>query len=79
MTTNEHDKEQLAIYNVMDIDEASELWGISKPHLKRLCVNDKIIARKVGRIWLIEKDQANPRRYAPKSTGGDGSAADQSE
>ena len=62
--------ENLAINNVMDVEEASELWGISKQRLKVICAEGGVIARKVGRIWIIEKDQKNPRKYASTRTAG---------
>lgn len=51
------------LFRVMDIAEASELWGLSQPHIKLLCSKGEVICRKVGRIWLLEKDQPNPRKY----------------
>lgn len=63
------DKEKLAIYNVMDAEEASILWGVSISHVKTLCSTGKVIARKAGRYWVIEKNQPNPRRYAKHSNG----------
>lgn len=61
--TNNKKYEGLAIDNVMDIEMASEAWDISKPHIKLLCQRGEVVAQKMGRIWIIEKDQPNPRKY----------------
>ena len=69
MATKEDKK--LAIHNVMGAEEAAAAWGISMPHIKTLCTQGKIIARKAGRFWVIEKDQPNPRKnreYRPRKT-----------
>ena len=60
--------ENYAINKVMDIEEASEFWGMSKARIKTLCADGAIIARKVGRVWIIEKNQRNPRKYATSRT-----------
>ena len=58
------DEKELAINNVMDAEEAALAWGVSMSHVKTLCTQGRVIARKMGRFWIIEKDQPNPRRYA---------------
>ncbi|MED3803671.1 helix-turn-helix domain-containing protein [Lysinibacillus xylanilyticus] len=51
------------LFKIMDTAEASELWGLSQPHIKLLCTKGEVICRKIGRVWLLEKDQPNPRKY----------------
>ena len=53
------------LFKVMDTAEASELWGLSQPHIKLLCSKGEVICLKIGRVWLLEKDQPNPRKYGP--------------
>lgn len=68
MATKNSDSPLLAINNVMDAEEAAAAWGISMTHVKTLCAQGKIIARKAGRFWIIEKSQPNPRQRKPKGT-----------
>ena len=59
-----NERNKLAIYNVMDAEEAAATWGVSMSHVNTLCASGKVKARTLGRFWIIEKDQPNPRRYA---------------
>lgn len=51
------------LFKVMDTAEASELWGMTQQHIKLLCTKGEIICCKVGRVWLLEKNQPNLRKY----------------
>lgn len=44
----------------MDTNEASQLWGLHQDHIKKLCQQGKIVARKKGNSWRILRDQPNP-------------------
>lgn len=46
---------------IMGVKEASELWGLSPDHIKRLCRDGKLIARNIGNTWIILKEQQNPK------------------
>lgn len=45
---------------IMSVAEAAEKWGMSQVNVKKLCQNGKVNARKIGRDWVLEKDQPNP-------------------
>ena len=47
--------------NVMGVQEASELWGLSAGYIKNLCARGKIKARNIGKTWIIDKSQPNPK------------------
>lgn len=47
---------------VMGVDEASELWSLSPGYIKNLAAEGKIEARKIGKTWILSKDQANPKQ-----------------
>lgn len=47
--------------NIMGVDEASELWGLSAGYIKNLCASGKIEAKKIGKTWVILKYQSNPK------------------
>ncbi|MCP3742721.1 hypothetical protein [Rossellomorea sp. BNER] len=49
-----------ALDNVIGVEEASELWDLSPGYIKNLCADRKIIAKKVGKTWIIDRDQPNP-------------------
>lgn len=46
---------------IIGVEEASEIWGLSSGYIKNLCANDKIQAKKIGKTWVILKDQPNPK------------------
>lgn len=48
--------------NVMGVDEASEVWELSPGHIKNLAAENKIKAKKIGKTWVIDKTQANPKK-----------------
>ncbi|MET1134704.1 helix-turn-helix domain-containing protein [Bacillus subtilis] len=47
---------------IMGVDEASELWGLSPGYIKNLCANSKIECKKIGKTWIISKEQPNPKK-----------------
>lgn len=49
---------------IMGVKEASELWGLSPDHIKKLCREGKVISRNIGKTWIINKNQQNPKKAA---------------
>jgi excisionase family DNA binding protein len=47
--------------NIIGVEEASQIWGLSSGYIKNLCASGKIQAKKIGKTWVISKDQSNPR------------------
>lgn len=47
--------------NVIGVEEASEKWGLSAGYIKNLCAEGKIIGKKIGKTWVIDGTQPNPR------------------
>jgi excisionase family DNA binding protein len=47
---------------IMGVNEAAELWGLSPDHVKRLCRDGDVNAVKIGKSWVLEKDQKNPKQ-----------------
>jgi excisionase family DNA binding protein len=39
------------------LTQVAELKGFSTAHLRRMILSGKILAEKVGKSWLIEKDE----------------------
>lgn len=48
------------IDQLMTTEEASEVWGMHQDYIKRLCIANKVVARKKAKTWLILRDQPNP-------------------
>lgn len=58
--------------NIMSSEEAAKLWGLAPSYVKDLCnksekamnegrIQDVIIkCKKIGRVWVIDKDTPNP-------------------
>lgn len=47
---------------VMGVQEASVLWGLSADWIKTLAANGEIKAKKIGKTWVIDVRQNNPRK-----------------
>lgn len=52
---------------VMGVAEASELWGLSAGYIKNLCATGEVEAKKIGNIWVLEKDHPNPKKDLEES------------
>jgi hypothetical protein len=52
--------------NIIGVEEASELWGLSAGYIKNLCAEGRIIAKKIGNTWVIDKLQENPSKVKKK-------------
>lgn len=46
--------------NIIGVEEAAKLWGLSPGYIKNLCAEGKIKAKKIGKTWIIDKNQVNP-------------------
>jgi excisionase family DNA binding protein len=49
------------LIQIMGVDEASKYWNLSPGYIKNLCAEGKIQARKIGKTWIISKNQENPK------------------
>lgn len=47
--------------HIMGVQEAAELWGLSPGYIKNLCAEGKVKAKKIGRGWVLDKTQSNPK------------------
>lgn len=47
---------------IMGADEAAKEWGLSPSHVKDLARDGKILAKKIGKTWVIDKEQPNPKK-----------------
>lgn len=45
---------------VIGVEEAAELWNLSPGYIKNLCAEGKVQAKKIGKTWIIARDQENP-------------------
>jgi len=45
---------------IMSTEEASRLWGVHQDHVKRLCREGKVTCRKIGKTYVLEKNQPKP-------------------
>jgi excisionase family DNA binding protein len=52
----------MSLENVIGVEEAAELWGLSAGYIKNLCADGKIKAKKIGKTWVIDKTQENPAK-----------------
>lgn len=47
---------------IMGVSEASELWGFSPDHIKKMCRDEDVNAVNIGNRWILEKHQKQPER-----------------
>lgn len=56
--------------HIIDVQEASELWGLAPSTIKDLCRNKleaQGLAVKKGKTWILDKNQENPKKYKNSS------------
>jgi hypothetical protein len=51
---------------IMGVQEAATMWNLSPDHVKRLCRDGKVLARNIGKTWIIIKEQPNPSNRTTK-------------
>ncbi|PFC85163.1 DNA-binding protein [Bacillus anthracis] len=49
--------------NVIGVKEACSISRLSAGYIKKLCVAGEITAKKIGKTWIIDKEQFN-RQYS---------------
>lgn len=47
--------------HIMGTEEASERWGLTQDHIKRLCRDGKVKAVRIGKTWVLDRNQPNPK------------------
>lgn len=47
---------------MIGVEEAAKIWGLSPGYVKNLCAESKVKAKKIGKTWVIDKDQENPSK-----------------
>lgn len=53
-------KQQHVLESVIGVEEAAEKWGLSPGTVKNYCAEGRIIAKKIGKTWVIDANQPNP-------------------
>ena len=43
------------LYNVIGVNEAASILNVSPGHIKNLCAQGKIVAKKIGNTWVIDR------------------------
>ncbi|WP_282200048.1 helix-turn-helix domain-containing protein [Collibacillus ludicampi] len=51
---------------IMGVEEAAKLWGTTPGYVKNLCAEGKVRAVKIGKTWILDKNQPNPLKQAAK-------------
>lgn len=49
-----------SLTQIMGVKEAGIKWGLSEGYIKNLCAEGKIKAVKIGKTWIIDRNQKNP-------------------
>lgn len=53
-------KQQHVLESVIGVEEAAEKWGLSPGTVKNYCAEGRVIAKKIGKTWVIDANQPNP-------------------
>lgn len=53
-------KSDSPLNQIMGVDDAAKLWNLSAGYIKNLCASGKLEAVKIGKTWIIDKNQLNP-------------------
>jgi len=53
--------EQHQLNQIMGTEEASKLWDLSQDHIKRLCRDGKLQCVQIGKTWVLDRNQPNPK------------------
>ncbi|PEV76353.1 helix-turn-helix domain-containing protein [Bacillus cereus] len=43
------------LYNVIGVNEAASILNVSPGHIKNMCAAGKIVAKKIGKTWVIDR------------------------
>ncbi|PFE03802.1 DNA-binding protein [Bacillus sp. AFS023182] len=46
-----------SFHNVIGVHEAASILKVSPGHIKNLCATGKIVAKKIGKTWVIDKSR----------------------
>ncbi|KAB7640565.1 helix-turn-helix domain-containing protein [Bacillus paranthracis] len=49
------------LHDVIGVNEAASLLNVSSGHVKNLCAQGKIVAKKIGKTWVIDKSKLKER------------------
>lgn len=55
-------KKNNPLENIMGVNEAAEMWGLAPGTIKNLCNEGKLKAVKIGKTWVLDKNQPNPKK-----------------
>ncbi len=45
------------LYNVIGVNEAASILNVSPGYVKNLCAEGKIVAKKIGKTWVIDRSR----------------------
>ena len=51
-------KEKTCLDQVIGVEEASKIWGLSPGTIKNYCAEGKIKSKKISNRWVILKEQS---------------------
>ncbi|WP_267418829.1 helix-turn-helix domain-containing protein [Bacillus sp. GC_Bacil_1] len=49
------------LHNVIGVHEAASILNVSAGYVKNLCAQEKIVAKKIGKTWVIDKSRLKER------------------
>lgn len=45
------------VHNTIGVHEVASILNVSPGHVKNLCAEGKIVAKKIGKTWVIDKSR----------------------
>jgi len=52
---------------VIGVDDAAKMWGMTPGAVKNMCARGKIRCKKIGKTWVVDKNQPHPKGNANDS------------
>ncbi|PFF00505.1 DNA-binding protein [Bacillus thuringiensis] len=44
-------------YNTIGVNDAAIILNVSPGHIKNMCAEGKIVAKKIGKTWVIDRSR----------------------
>ncbi|WP_337035135.1 helix-turn-helix domain-containing protein [Paenibacillus illinoisensis] len=65
MENHNPNRRRSPLEEIMDVQEAAQIWGLQPSYIKDLCrleLEKKGLAKKKGNTWILDRNQPNPSK-----------------
>lgn len=54
-------QDQNPLDQVIGVEDAAKMWGTTPGAVKNMCARGKIRCKKIGKTWVVDKNQTYPK------------------